>query len=287
MYPHGDMTGPRDNGSIELHGGIKAREVRHIAITRLSIRKGFVMNQSFYHDNKILWQETLPGGHHWSGRIQRGAVLQLEALGQQANVSLFCVNADDKLERFNMPDSLKAQHTAFLSTGHVLYSDLGRVMASIVQDEHGWNDVFCGPSTAQQIAQNFGKKNFQDARNDMHQNGLDSLLVELTKFGLGQADLSATVNLFSKVQPDDHGRLSYVTDDNQEQKIELRFEMDCLVFLSAAPHPLDLSTQYQPADIQLRLFKANALTEQDVCRDSCAQNQRGFANNTRYYALSN
>ena len=90
------------------------------------------MNQSFYHDNKILWEETLPGGHHWSSRIQRGAVLQLEALEHHANVSLYCVNADDKLERFNMPDSLKEQHTAFLSIGHVLYSDLGRVMASIV-----------------------------------------------------------------------------------------------------------------------------------------------------------
>ncbi len=31
-----NMTGPRDDGSIELHGGIKAREVRHFAITRLN-----------------------------------------------------------------------------------------------------------------------------------------------------------------------------------------------------------------------------------------------------------
>lgn len=245
------------------------------------------MNQSVYHDNKILWSETLPGGHHWSGRIQRGTVLQLEALNQNANVSLFCVNADEKLERFNMPDSLKAQHTAFLSTGHVLYSDLGRVMASIVKDDHGWNDVFCGPSTAEQIAKNFGKKSFQDARNDMHQNGLESLLVELTKFGLSQADLTATVNLFSKVQPDDSGKLSYEKNDNLNQIIELRFDMDCLVFLSAAPHPLDQSDEYNPSDIELRLFKANALTEHDICRDSCPQNQRGFANNQRYYALSN
>ena len=90
------------------------------------------MHPSIYHNNQILWQEKLLGGHHWSGRIQRGAVLQFEPLGANANVSLYCVNAEDKLERFNMPDSLKAQHTAFLSTGHVLYSDLGRVMASIV-----------------------------------------------------------------------------------------------------------------------------------------------------------
>ena len=68
--------------------------------------------------------------------------------------------------------------------------------------------------------------------------------------------------------------------------IELRFEMDCLVFLSSAPHALDNSTEYTPADIQLSLFKALSLGDSDVCRDSCPQNQRAFQNNNRYYALS-
>ena len=243
------------------------------------------MNQSNFHDNQQLWDELLPGGHHWSGRIQRGTVLQFQALGAHANVSLYCVNAAEKLERFNMPDSLKGQHTAYLSAGHVLYSDLGRVMASIVKDDHGWNDVFCGPSTAQQIQQHFGTQTFQDVRNEMYRNGLDSLLIEMTKFGLKQADLSATVNLFSKVTPDDDGKLSYINSDNTHQIIELRFEMDCLLFLSAAPHALHQSSTYQPADIQLKLFKANPLSEPDICRDSCGQNQRAFANNARYYAL--
>jgi uncharacterized protein YcgI (DUF1989 family) len=94
------------------------------------------------------------------------------------------------------------------------------------------------------------------------------------------------VNLFSKVAPDATGKLSYVSADNSDQIVELRFEMDCLVFLSAAPHALDSSASYSPADIQLSLFKANPLSESDICRDACPQNQRAFANNARYYALS-
>ncbi|WP_111858705.1 urea amidolyase associated protein UAAP1 [Acinetobacter sp. CFCC 10889] len=240
-----------------------------------------------YHHDQALWTELLPGGHHWSARIQRGAVLQLKALGAHANVSLFCVNAEDKLERFNMPDSLKAQHTAFLSTGHILASDLGRAMISIVKDDHGWNDAFCAPSTSSQIEKQFGTKTFQDARNAMFRNAKDSLILEMTKFGLGATDLSATLNLFSKVAPDDAGNLSYISTDNHHQIIELRFEMDCLVFLSSAPHGLDIASTYQPADVQLSLFKANSLSiAHDVCRDSCPQNQRAFQNNNRYYALS-
>lgn len=239
-----------------------------------------------YHNNQVLWTEILPGGHHWSGRIQKGAVLQLKSLSEHANVSLFCVNSDNKLERYNMPDTLKAQHTAYLTTGNILASDLGHAMVSIVKDDHGWNDTFCAPGTVQQIEQQFGRKSFQDARNDMYRSARESLLIEMTKFGLGTQDLSATVNLFSKVAPDDNGNLSYVKSDNTNQVIELRFEMDCLVFLSAAPHALDNGSEYAPADVQLSLFKALPLGNSDVCRDSCPQNQRAFQNNARYYALN-
>ena len=244
------------------------------------------MNTVHYHDNQMLWDERLPAGHHWSGRLQKDTVLQVTSLGANANLSLYLVNALEKVERFNMPDSLKGQHTAYLSTGHVLYSDLGRVMASIVTDEHGWNDVLCGASRAEQIAAQYGQQNFQAARNAMYQSGVDGLLVEMAKSSLGQTDLSATLNLFSKVAPNDAGELSYVTADNTDQVIELRFEMDCLVFLSSAPHALDDRTEYAPADVQLSLYKALPLSDSDVCRDSCPQNQRAFQNNARYFALS-
>lgn len=52
----------------------------------------------------------------------------------------------------------------------------------------------------------------------------------MCKYGLASQDLSATVNLFSKVAPDENGALSYVSSDNTNQSIELRFEMDCLLF---------------------------------------------------------
>lgn len=228
----------------------------------------------------------LPGGHHWCGRINKNHVLTLKSLAANANASLYVVNADEKLERFNMPDSLKAQHTLYLSQGHVLYSDMGRVLASIISDDHGWNDAICGPSTADMIRTQYGQKTFQDARNDRYQSGLDGLLTEMSKFALNSSDLTATVNLFSKVTSDLQGQLSYITADNTNQSIALRFEMNCLVFICNAPHPLDQSDVYDPADIELTVHHASPIVpigEHDICRDSCAQNQRGFENNARYF----
>ena len=228
----------------------------------------------------------LPGGHHWCGRINRNHVLTLKSLAANANASLYVVNADEKLERFNMPDSLKAQYTLYLSEGHVLYSDMGRVMASIISDDHGWNDAICGPSTAAMVSRQYGEKTFQDARNERYQNGLDGLLTEMSKFALNESDLTATVNFFSKVTPDLQGQLSYIITDNTDQSISLRFEMNCLVFICNAPHPLDPSHIYDPADIELTISQAAPILpkgKSDVCRDSCEQNQRGFENNARYF----
>ncbi|MDC5259937.1 hypothetical protein NRA27_20755 [Acinetobacter baumannii] len=46
------------------------------------------MNTASYHNNQAIWTELLPGGHHWSGRIQKGTILKFTSLGAQANVSI-------------------------------------------------------------------------------------------------------------------------------------------------------------------------------------------------------
>lgn len=242
----------------------------------------------YYEANQPLWQEKLPGGHHWSGRIRRGTVVQFSAQAVNANLSALFFNAEEKLERYNMPDTLKAQHTAFLSTGHVCYSDMGRVMCSIIRDDTGWIDTICGVTDASQIQAQYGSKTFSDARNDMYRNGRDGLLVEMEKWGLGHQDLVANINLFSKVSAEDHadhpGALVWAEQHSKAgDVIELRFEMETLLVLSSAPHVLNPANTYQPADIVMTAYKARPLAPDDLCLNFCPQNQRGFANNARYF----
>ena len=77
----------------------------------------------------LLLEETVPGGGHTSLIVKRGQSLRLTDLRGGANVSVMMVNATEKSERLNLPDSLKCQHTAKLTAGHCLYSDMGRVLA--------------------------------------------------------------------------------------------------------------------------------------------------------------
>lgn len=237
-----------------------------------------------FEDNKTLWEELIPGGNHWSGLMRRGAALRLTDLGGGANCSALFYNAEDKLERYNLSDTLKAQHTAFLTKGNVCYSDMGRVLASIIADDVGWHDTICGVSDANMVTAQYGASSYQTHRNDMYRNGKDGLLIELAKHGLGKRDLTASVNFFSKVTPDEAGNLSFFANNSQAgSTVDIRFDMNVLLVLSAAPHPLDPKTSYQPAGIKLSAWHAGNAARDDACRNSCPQNGRGFVNTERYY----
>ncbi len=232
----------------------------------------------------IFWDEVIPGGNHWSGLMRRGTALRITDLAGGANCSALFYNAEDKLERYNLSDTLKAQHTAFLAKGNVIYSDMGRVLASIIDDDVGWHDTICGVSDANMIAAQYGETSYQMHRNDMFRSGKDGLLIELAKHGLGKRDLTASVNFFSKVVPDADGNLSFVANNSKAgSAVDIRFDMNVLLVLSAAPHPLDAKAVYAPAAVKLSAYHAGGVARDDICRNSCLQNGRGFVNTERYY----
>lgn len=227
----------------------------------------------------LILDETLRGGAMWSWTLKRGTALRLTAREAGANVSALFLNADAPLERYNMPDTLKAQFIAFLTRGNVLYSDMGRVLCSITEDTCGWHDTLCGATDAKLTDAKYGQTDYQRQRNDMYRNGRDNFLVELGKYGLGRRDLPVPVNFFSKVAVDDDGNLRYQAGHGRAgAAVELRAEMNVLVVLSNTPHPLDPSSRYAPSPVGIRIRRVPAPAADDPCRLSRPENARGFIN---------
>jgi hypothetical protein len=233
---------------------------------------------------KTLWEEEVPAGAHWSGVLRRGVTLRLTDIEGGANVSALFYNQEEKLERYNMADTLKGQHTVFLTTGNVCHSDMGRVLCSVTADTCGWHDTISGVSTAAIIQAKYGASTYQELRNERYQNGYDSLINELGKYGLGRRDLVSNVNFFSKVVVDEAGNMAFVEGNAKAgDAVDLRFEMDCLVVLSTAPHPLDPAPSYSPKPIMLSAIHTGPVPADDACRNACGENQRAFINTERYY----
>ena len=233
----------------------------------------------------VLWDDTLLTGGAWSGRVSRGTTLRFTDIDARANVAALMFAHPALTERYNMPDTLKAQHTAFLTRGHVCFSDMGRVLCSIPEDTCGWHDTVCGVLDGAGLAAQYGGEPFQayqQHRNAMHRNGQDGLLIELTKWGLGRRDVHANLNLFSKVVTDEAGALSFDAAHRQPgQYVDLRFEMDVLLVLSTAPHPFDPATTYAPGPVLMTAWRSGTAGADDLCRLHCDENGRGFINTER------
>ncbi|TQV74242.1 urea carboxylase-associated family protein [Exilibacterium tricleocarpae] len=234
--------------------------------------------------SKPYYSTTLPGASHWSLRLHRGVQLTLTDLNGGANVGMLFYNPEDLLERYNAPDTLKCQHTFKLTRGHCLYSDMGRIFCSITEDTLGWHETVCGTSTAAKVAQRWGGSTYQEARNQRRQNGYDSFLVELAKYGLTAKDMAANVNFFSKVAVDETGNLSLAAGHSQAgARVSLRFEMDTLVIMHNCPHPLSEAGDYPHTPIGCELAQAQPVGSDDECMNACAENRRGFENNRLYH----
>jgi urea carboxylase-associated protein 2 len=232
----------------------------------------------------LLWKEQLPGGAHGSFIMRRDHTLRLTDLEGGANLSALFIHYDEKTERYNMADTLKAQHTFHLTKGFVCYSDMGRVLCSITRDTVGWHDTVCGVLDTNGVREKYGEASYQTHRNAMYRNGRDSLLIELEKWGLGKRDLVANVNFFSKVVVAENGTLNFQADHSPAGgEVDLRFEMNTLVVLSSCPHPLDPSSIYAPKPVRLEAFRSDPPVEDDECRNFCPENQRGFFNTEIYY----
>lgn len=236
--------------------------------------------------SKIL-TKIIPAGGKWSTKIRSGKQLTFKALGDGANLSLLLYNADDTSERYNMPDTLKAQHTAHLTTGNVLMSDNGRVLASMIDDSLGWHDTISGYATRLMIDERYGKTTYQEQRNDWYRSGEENFAVELFRNGLTNRDLIPVVNLFSKVFCKEDGSLHFARSHSKKgDTITLRAEMDVLIILSNTPNPLDPSSNYPSVPVEITITDAAPVEENDICVHHRPENRRAFENTWDYCLLT-
>jgi len=217
----------------------------------------------------VLHRERIPGGWYWSTNLKRGEALRLATPDGPAAVALVAWHLHDTSERLNYADTVKIQWTAALGRGRVLFSDMGRVMLSIVEDSCEAHDAVAGGSTPGSVG----------ARaNAPRRNTRDNLLLAAVKHGLSRRDLAPSIAFFAPVRTDADGRLRWVGEARQAHDfVDLRAEMDLLVALSNCPHPLD-PDQGEPPAVEATRFRMPPAAEDDLCRTATAEAVRGFEN---------
>jgi hypothetical protein len=226
-------------------------------------------------DADILHSETIPGGWYWTGLLRRGEGLRLLNTSGTHGVSLFAWNAHDTSERFNSADTVKIQWTAALRKGRVLFSDMGRVLLSIVEDTSGAHDPIAGGSTPASNARKYGDATLRSTSVNM--------LLAASKHGLGRRDLAPVVTFFAPVVSGAEGKLGWRNGVVRKGDfVDLRAEMDLVVAVSNCPHPLAPDTSFAPGEVEAITFRLSPPAPDDLCRTATAEALRGFENNASY-----
>ena len=221
----------------------------------------------------IIHEETIPGGWYWSTALKRGEAIRIDQReGGSSTLAIVAWGAADTSERLSLVDTAKVQWSTALGKGRVLFSDMGRVMFSIIEDSSGTHDCLMGGSNA---ASNAAKYSGVKTRNTR-----DNLVLVAGKLGLERRDIPAVLNLFVPVNIDDAGTLHWHGKrSNSSDYVELRAEMDVIVGFSNCPHPLDPSPVYASTPITITRFRAALPTVDDLPRTATAEAVRGFENN--------
>jgi urea carboxylase-associated protein 2 len=216
----------------------------------------------------IIHQEIIPGGWYWSTKLKRGEAIRIDQAEGNSSVALVAWNAADTSERINLVDTVKVQWTTALGKGRVIFSDMGRVMFSLIEDSSGAHDCLMGGSTATSNAAKYPGAKTRNTR--------DNLILAAAKLGLDRRDIAGVLNLFAPVGVDDEGHLAWRGKrSNSGDYAELRAEMDMLV----DPDPI-----YQRKPVIVTRFLAAQPPADDLCRTATAEAIRGFENNAMMLA---
>lgn len=238
-------------------------------------------------DGTTVVDETVPGGAYWSRVVRRGETLRITDVEGTGSASLLTLNADQPSERYNAPDTTKIQNTILLTTGRVLFSDLGRVLFSVTGDTDGHHDTLCGFSNAATTAAKYGPGSYLGLRNEYHRNARDNFLAALGCHGLGRRDVVPTFNLFARVAVGPGGSLDWVPGVQRPgAAVDLRAEMNVLAVLSATPHVLDPAPAYRPGPVRVTVWRGPAPASDDPCRTGTPEAVRGFDNTDAWFAAA-
>jgi urea carboxylase-associated protein 2 len=234
----------------------------------------FAGNPNYLSSDVVVRHDTIPPGWYDMYVVPRGQTLRLVNISGTPGVSALLWNADDTADRLSVADTGKIQWRVRLQAGALLYSDMGRVLASITDDTCGHHDLLLGGSSPQSLR----RRGLSEGRNSR-----DNFILAIGKRGMGKRDIPPAITFFAAVRSGDDGRLSWVPDaTGAGDRVDLRAEMNLLVVVSNCPHPL-APDPVATGIIEVLQWRSPPPAPDDACRNATPEAVRAFAATDRLF----
>lgn len=153
---------------------------------------------------QAVFRHVIPAGEPYLFNLSAGQTVRLLDLeGNQAIDTLFYSAANPR-ERYDPQRTLRRQNRAYLGAGSVLYSNLGRALATIVADTCGRHDTLGGA-----CAQESNTVRYALEKRYMHSCRDNFLCACLHDGRLNKRDIGANINFFMNVPVTPEGGLTF------------------------------------------------------------------------------
>ncbi|WAC43534.1 urea carboxylase-associated family protein [Pseudomonas sp. SL4(2022)] len=202
------------------------------------------------HPEAAVYRATIGAGEPFLCEVKAGQTLRLLDLeGNQAVDTLFYSAANPR-ERYDVQRTLRKQNRVYLTTGSVLYSNLGKPMLTISADTCGRHDTLGGA-----CAQESNTVRYALDKRYMHSCRDNFLRASLHDGRLSKADISANINFFMNVPVTPEGGLTFEDGISAAGKyVELIAHMDVIVLISNCPQLNNPCNGYNPTPAEVLVW---------------------------------
>ena len=191
----------------------------------------------------VLSDETIAPGP-WTRKITAGNHLRIIDLEGQQAVDFLCYDQADAENRYNAANTIKGNRGVYLGTGARLYSDLGDVLMTIVEDTVGNHDTIAGCCSTEFNYRRYGIKDTASCRRNF--------IAALAAHGMRPRDIPANINFFMNVPVRPDGATEIVEGLSAPGDfVDLRAEKDVLAVISNCPQLYNPCSGWNPTPVRL------------------------------------
>ena len=221
------------------------------AILQLQYKGEFDMTALAKLENTVL-SEICPAGEAWMGEVKKGQYFRIVDLeGNQAVDTLF-ISAENPDERYSATDTLAKNKQIYLEKGSILYTNHGRPIATIYDDNCGRHDTLGGACSCESNTVRYAHDKYpmHSCRNNFMYALAKHPIAQ--KHALNVRHIGPNINFFMNVPVTPEGHL--MIDDGISapgKYVEIKAEMDLIVLISNCPQLNNPCNAYNPTQIQL------------------------------------
>lgn len=190
---------------------------------------------------------VIQAGHGFALLVKKGQTFRVTDLEGQQVTDVLAFDAADITHRFSRAQTKKLNARIWISTGHILYSNLCKPMLRIGEDTVGKHDMQFSPCGPEDNLIRFGKPGARTC--------IGNLLEVLSPYGINRDAINEPFGIFFNMKIDAEGRCStHHPLSNPGDFIELEVCMDLTIGLSACPQVFNGCNGHKLSPVKVEVF---------------------------------